>query len=337
MPVVPTTTPILRRATLWLFLLIVGAAAGVLAWRLDRSPGPASPLARFSIDLGGTTLTEGLNQNGSEIAVSRDGRRFVYPGDKGGTSLLYVREIDQLQSRALPGTEGGVNPFFSPDGEWVGFFAGPGTSSAKLKKISIRGGSPIMLCDAPVPVGGSWGNDDVIFFGPSADRLKNMPSMNSGWSLSRISAKGGSPQTVIVPDVKNAETRFAWPELLPGGKALLFSVAVGGNSFEESHIAVLSLDTGKIPHRDRTGPPREVFAQRPPCLHAERQSHGNPVRPGAPRHNGTAGADGRGYSQSNRERSGELWCVADGRAPLRDWIQLQFLTAWPGLGRSSRS
>jgi serine/threonine-protein kinase len=238
-----TTSPIWKTAAPWALVALVSAIAGVLAWRVGHSSAPAPAAARFAVTLEGATPSDALNP--SEIAVSRDGRRFVYAGERVGTTALFLRDIDQLEPRPLPGTEGAVNPFFSPSGEWVGFFSGAGTSAPRLKKISIRGGSPITLCDAPVPVGGTWGTDDVIYFGPSVDWLKDLPSLNTGWSLSRISAKGGSPHTVLVPDPKRGETRFAWPELLPGGKALLFSVATSRNTFAESHIAVLSLDTGE--------------------------------------------------------------------------------------------
>jgi serine/threonine-protein kinase len=131
----------------------------------------------------------------------------------GGSTQLYVRAIDRFEATPIPGAEGAQSPFFSPDGQSVAFFA-----EGKLNKISLSGGGPLTLCNTPTNRGGSWGQDDTIIFTPAAA---------SG--LFRVSAAGGTPKPLTVPDRRKGELSHRWPEILPGGKALLFTNWRGGN------------------------------------------------------------------------------------------------------------
>jgi serine/threonine-protein kinase len=171
-------------------------------------------------------------QNRVDLALSPDGTRLVYVGGDKQRTQLYVRDLSQLESNAIPGTElPGVqegNPFFSPDGQWIGFFA-----EGKLKKVALSGGSPIVLCDAPTGRGGSWGEDDFIVFAPS---------LTSG--LSRIPAAGGVTEVLSRPDPKKGEVSHRWPQVLPGAEAVLFTIGTGG-SWNSARIAVQSLKTGE--------------------------------------------------------------------------------------------
>jgi serine/threonine-protein kinase len=152
----------------------------------------------------------------------------VYVASRGSNTQLYLRPMDQLNAKPIPGTEGASMPFFSPDGQWVGFFA-----AGKLKKVSLMRGVPLRLCDAPNNRGASWGPDDTIRF---------TPVYTSGlWS---ISAAGGTPQVLTTPDSTKGELSHRWPEVLPGGKAVLFTVETAG-SFDNASIAVLSLQSGE--------------------------------------------------------------------------------------------
>jgi serine/threonine-protein kinase len=162
------------------------------------------------------------------LALSPEGRRIVYVADRAGTSQLYVRNMDSFDSTPIPGTMGAASPFFSPDGQWVGFFA-----DGKLKKVSLEGGTPQVLCAAPRPLGGTWGPDDSIIFAPMT---------NTG--LRRISSSGGEPEILTILDSKNGESTHRWPHLLPDGKAVLFTVGTTGY-FDESLIAVHSFATGE--------------------------------------------------------------------------------------------
>ena len=135
-------------AALLIGLLITAA----FLWRATRPID--HPLTRLNVDLGpqalaGTSIT---------VVISPDGRRLVYPArGADGKQQLATRLLDQAELTLLPGTEGGFDPFFSPDNQWIGFFA-----NGQLKKISVQGGAPVVLCDAPTPFGASWGENGNI-------------------------------------------------------------------------------------------------------------------------------------------------------------------------------
>ena len=162
------------------------------------------------------------------IALSPDGRRLVYVSGGSGTTQLYLRRLDQFDVTALPGTEGAQRPFFSPDGEWVGFFV-----DGLLQKVAIAGGLPLTICDAPVVGrGGSWGPEDTIIFQPGA----GLPG------LLRVSASGGEPEPLKSADPQMDSGSFAWPSFLPDGRALLTTLNYGTR---EPQIVVLSLESGE--------------------------------------------------------------------------------------------
>src|SRR6202008_3193060 len=147
---------------------------------------------------------------GSSAILSPDGTRLAVVAS--GADLkhrIYVRSLDQLQATALSGTEGAGDPFFSPDGQWIGFFA-----DGKLKKISVQGGAAVTLCDAPTDRGGSWGDNGTIVFAQGVQT-----------ALSNISSAGGTPQPLTTLDKVVGEITQRWPQVLPGSKAVLFTSA----------------------------------------------------------------------------------------------------------------
>ena len=119
---------------------------------------------------------------GASAILSPDGTTLVFVAQQAGQTRLFVRKLDQLQATALAGTEGAASPFFSPDGQWIAFFAG-----GQLKKISVTGGAAITLCDAPAGRGGTWTDDDTIIFTPTSARNA---------TLLRVPAAGGTPAVV---------------------------------------------------------------------------------------------------------------------------------------------
>jgi serine/threonine protein kinase/Tol biopolymer transport system component len=211
-----------RRAMLpWMLAALATVSAAVIAWRATR---PADrPLTWLSVDLGPDARAE----RDFTVAISPDGTRLVFPIGNPGASRLAVRSLGQPNATPLTGTEGGSNPFFSPDGEWIGFGAG-----GKLKKIPIRGGPPIALCDSGPFHGGAWGEDGFI-----------VASFGNSAGLSRIPENGGSPQPLTKPE--NGELTHRWPQILPGGKAVLFSASSSQVGWEEAHVEVLSLKAGQ--------------------------------------------------------------------------------------------
>jgi serine/threonine-protein kinase len=162
------------------------------------------------------------------LALAPDGSQLAYVANRDGSRQLYLRSLNRFDAMAVPGTEGAESPFFSPDGRSVGFFA-----DGKLKKVSIEGGMPLILCEALDNRAASWGPDDTIVFSPS-----------SSLGLFRVSAAGGTPQLLTRPDHEKGELSHRWPQVLPRGKAVLFTVWTGG-SFDDARIEVLSLETGE--------------------------------------------------------------------------------------------
>ena len=144
-----------------------------------------------------------------DVTISPDGTRIVYRAGSGQGQLM-VRAIDQLEARPLAGISGYRAPFISSDSHWVGFF-----DDAELKKVSITGGPPISLCRfTGAPRGASWGPDDTILFA-TAD-----PSTG----LLQVPAGGGEPKVLTKPDVGHGESDHFFPSLLPGGRAVLFTI-----------------------------------------------------------------------------------------------------------------
>jgi len=211
----------LRRMIVWPVICIVfGAiAAIVITWSLKQPF--TTPLSSFPISLP-------RNQKLiPEIAVSPDGKRLVYTAGVGATRQLFLREVDQFMGRELPGTKEAFSPFFSADGQSIGFGAG-----GKLKTLLVDGGRPKILCDASDFVGGSWGPDGVIYFSPTATE-----------GLWKISTDGGVPEQVTTPEKEKGEFSHWWPEVLPGGEALLFTI--WNSDLDDFNIAVLLLKTGE--------------------------------------------------------------------------------------------
>jgi Tol biopolymer transport system component len=157
---------------------------------------------------------------------------LVFPAKAAdGSEQLAMRRLDQSIVTILRGTEGAVDPFFSPDGQWIGFFAGQ-----KLKKIPVQGGAVVSLCDTgDLEHGASWGEDGTIIGSLDANRLFRVP------------AAGGEPQVIGKPE-QHGERTWRWPQVLPGGENVLFTglVAPSGAAFNSANIEVLSLKSGRV-------------------------------------------------------------------------------------------
>jgi Tol biopolymer transport system component len=206
-------------------------AAGVVVGRMAPRAGkiPAPPLARFALDTGRPLLSASWNQFGG-LAISRDGQRLAYVASDGTVDRLYQRRMDSLEARALPETAGASNPFFSPDGMWIGFFA-----NHTLKKVSVEGGAPVALAPVRDNRGGCWSDGDEILFAPDA-----------GSGLLRIPAGGGSPRPLTELDASRGEMSHRWPSVVAGANAVLFTMKMQGlQSFDDAPIAAVSLTSGE--------------------------------------------------------------------------------------------
>ena len=210
-----------------LLLAVAAALAIVAVWGWWRATRPVEQtlrsLVRLDVDLG-PDVSLG-SPFGTNTILSPDGTRIVYVSQ----GRLFTLRLDQPNATELAGTQGAYAPFFSPDGQWVAFFT-PG----KLHKISVEGGSAIALCSVANGRGGSWGEDGNI-----------IAQLNNGGGLSRIPSAGGPPMPVT--DLQSGEITHRWPQILPGGKAVLFT-ANTTSGYDAAYIEVMSL----ADHRTKT-------------------------------------------------------------------------------------
>jgi Tol biopolymer transport system component len=207
-------------------LLATGFGLGALAISMTRPPSDRVPPAHFVVPLSSTTPLAGLDF--PSAVISPDGTRVVYVASRGGRTELFQRSLNSIDPMPIPGTTNAVGPFFSPDGQWVAFFA-----DGRLKKVNLAGGPPITLCEAPVGLGGSWGPGDLIAFAAA-----------TGSGLSRVSAAGGTPERLTMLDVAQGEFSHRWPEWLPDGETVLFTVGTSG-SWSDAQIVAQSVTSGK--------------------------------------------------------------------------------------------
>lgn len=217
-----------RHRMLWTGVLAGAVLAGLVVWKLKSGPVPVpGPVMRFAATLPQTQQLAGTDF--PSVALSPTGTHLAYIASRGGgTSRMFLRSMNSSQAEPVPGSEQALSPFFSPDGQWVGFFM-----AGKLMKVSVNGGTPITLCPAPTGFGAVWGADDTIIFAPSA-----------GAGLRRVSAAGGTPSQVTQLDKNNGEFSHRWPDLLPDGKTVLFTIGTLG-SWDDAQIVAQGLDTGK--------------------------------------------------------------------------------------------
>jgi Tol biopolymer transport system component len=199
-------------------------AAGIFAGRRLTSPAAeTASLVRFALPLG-----EGVSLDvfsSASVAISPDGSRIAYVASQGPERAIYVRALDSSESRRVPGTERASDPTFSPDGRSIAFEA-----AGKLKRVSLDGGDPRPLVNLAYIAGASWGRDGSIVY---------TPAFTGG--LFAIAAEGGRPRRLTTPERNVAHL---WPEVLPDGKAVLFTVWPGG-SYDQARVAILSLATGQ--------------------------------------------------------------------------------------------
>ena len=199
-----------------LSILVAAAAvaAAVVALR-GRGAAPDPPALRFEIATAPT--------DDPSVALSADGTQIAFVANQNRAPMLWVRSLDAVESRALPGTGGASFPFWSPDGRTIGFFA-----DGKLKRIDVAGGTPIELADVPNARGGTWNTDGVILFvaGVSAP-------------IDRVPARGGPTERVTQVNTGSGPSHRS-PQFLPDGKRFLFSSALG--TAETNGVYLGSLD-----------------------------------------------------------------------------------------------
>ncbi len=208
--------------------LIVGAAATtatigialVFAIFGQRPPDPR-PTMRFTIALPEDTAIDPFR---GSVAVSSDGMRMVYVALHAGRPRLFLRTGDREAPQLIDGSDGAADPFFSPDSQWVGFFA-----QGSVKKVVTDGGTPVVLCAARAGAGASWGSDGTIVFGGGPRG-----------SLARVSQDGGEPVVLTAPPPGSRDVSYGWPDVLPDGSGVLYTAV----SLSGSRVALFDVASG---------------------------------------------------------------------------------------------
>jgi Tol biopolymer transport system component len=204
--------------------VVVAAATWFAATRFLA--GPPAPAVRFEVPAPTGRTIPG---DGSAVGISPDGRTLALAvSDSSGTVSIWLRRLDSLLPRPLPGTEGATSAFWSPDGRYLAFFA----NDQKLSKIAIDGGTAERLCETKASRGGTWNRDGVILLAPYS---------NGG--IYRVSANGGPLVQVTHPDSAHGVTGHRFPLFLPDGKHFLFS-AVPAGADGKGGLCVGSIDGG---------------------------------------------------------------------------------------------
>jgi len=205
-------------------------ALGVTLGALWPRPAPPAPPLRLTAELGASASF--VNALRTAVTLSPDGTSLAFAGQSSPNAppQLYVRRLEELQATPLPGTEGARNPFFSPDGQWIAFFA-----EGELRKIAVAGGATVTLSEAPDDRGGTWSEDGTIVF---------TPAPAAGVGLSRVSSAGGTPEVLTEPDPAAGEVTHRWPQSLPGGRGVLYTASAVTGSYEGATIVAQPLPSG---------------------------------------------------------------------------------------------
>lgn len=204
----------------WVLTLMFALGLGQVLWLWApwRATVENAGVAHLSL-----TLPDGdeLSTYLGTFALSADGATVAYIAARTGKPMVFVRPMSGSVAKALDGTEGAESPFFSPDGQWIGFFA-----NAKLKKIAIGGAALQTLADAPYERGGSWGADGFIYFAPT--------NIGAIW---RVPESGGTATQVSYKDTAAGEISHRWPQIV--GDTLLFARWTGPGNDEQDIAAQL--------------------------------------------------------------------------------------------------
>jgi len=215
----------------WAIAAALGIALVVAVAYLLRAaptaPVAAQPPIHLLLSEQVPTWTAGSERS---FAISPDGRRIVYVATSTGTPQLYLRDMRAVDAKPIAGTENALNPFFSLDGLRIGFFA-----DGRILVIALAGGAPVVVADAANARGATWAPDDTIIYSPATDA-----------GLWQVPAAGGTPRLLAQPDSAKGERSYRWPELLPGGDAVMFTVAMSDIlSFDDARLVVRSLVSGE--------------------------------------------------------------------------------------------
>ena len=221
-------------------LVSLAALAGGVAIGRGLEPSSVSEIVRFELprsDVGIVPSESGLFREGPSVALSPDGSQLVYVGLGDDGRQLYSRQLDQLASRAIPGTQG-ASPFFSPDGRSIGFIAIDrstvnGVRTAGVRIVSVDGGPRTEITDSAYWGSADWGTDGFIYFTHARTQ-----------GIARVPEDGGTIQFLTEPDTVRGELRHQWPDALPGGQGALFTIRRA--NLDASDLAGVSFGDGQV-------------------------------------------------------------------------------------------
>jgi len=253
MPTAPVVAPARPRGRTWVVAVVVASILAWLAlgvtWRAMRRATRPNDMPPFRLEL--TTPPT----DDPTMALTLDGRQIAFIANQNRVPILWVRSLDGNESRALPGTENASNPFWSPDGRSIGFFA-----DGKVKRIDVDGGRPLVVADAANGRGGAWNSDGVILFSPGVSN-----------PIMRVSIRGGPAERATEPNTGGSGPDHRWPQFLPDGKRFLFSSTLGaaetrgifiGSLDKTTPVRVLAASAGGF------APPDRLFSTRQGVLEA---------------------------------------------------------------------
>ena len=303
----PRVTTRVQRGLAWAIpaALAVALISAIVLW----SPWRAVPLhvsQHLSVDLGADAFLDGSAGGMQQLAVSPDGSMLAFVGERDGVDRLYLRRFAQLQ--ALPLVTGPVSdPFFSPDGEWIGFFS---IADRKLKKIPVAGGAAVAICDidALYPRGASWGEDDSIVFSPYAQAWK---------PLLRVPAAGGKPEPIST--LNEREVAHRWPQVLPGAHAVLFAAFGTQGGIDASNIVVQPLPSRSFEDRGPRCPLCPLSSERLSRLRAGNHTVWRPLRRQPSRGHGATSRGPPGRQSLQGERRVIIRCIRHRYPGIHGW------------------
>jgi serine/threonine protein kinase len=232
-----TDSQILRKGTLdaripWLLAAVLAVAfIVVLTLFLGQSKNVKPEAQHLNISALTAPNQQIFRTDVPALAISPDGTKIVYSISENGVPHLYVRPLNSFNAALINGTTDATAPFFSPDGQWIGFLA-----DSKLKKVAVGGGAVETICEAPGFRGASWGLNNKIIFSPEYSL-----------SLMSVSSSGGKTLSVSKLDTTSGERTHRWPQVLPGGDMVLYTIGDQNNpnSYTNAELAIQSLKTGE--------------------------------------------------------------------------------------------
>jgi serine/threonine-protein kinase len=233
MPPAPAPPTGLARSTLVVAAATAAVATAAIAF-WQRPASPPSALTRFALTLPPDRQLL-VDPQSRDLSITRDGTRIIY---KGGSridrSQLFVQRLDQLEPEPLTPTGLPKGPFVSPDGQWIGFFE-PGAPGAAFKKVPLAGGPPVFVTRLDGPSrGATWIDDQTIIAASGA----------TSTGLLRLSPSGGEPVVLTRPNRERGESDHLWPQALPGGRHVLFTITAITGGIDAAHLGVVDLASG---------------------------------------------------------------------------------------------